>query len=107
MREGSFQISSSTSCVCRPIAEPPRMIARIRNWPWAVKLAVLLVAGSIVPLCALTIYTDVVMRRELVAVSSARDLQRARNTAALLDGYLQTLVADVTLVALASPTISV
>ena len=83
------------------------MILRFRDWPWALKLSALLVAAAIVPLSASTIYSDVMMRRELVANASLRDLQRARNTATLLDEYLRDLVGDIAIVALAPPTISV
>jgi signal transduction histidine kinase/CheY-like chemotaxis protein len=83
------------------------MNSRFRDWPWTVKLGLLLVAAAILPLAASTVYSDVMMRRELVANASLRDLQRARNTAALLDEYLNDLVGDITIVALTPATISV
>ena len=83
------------------------MTLRFRDWPWALKLGLLLVAAAILPLSASTLYSDVMMRREQVANASLRDLQRARNTAVLLDEYLRDLVGDTIIVALAPPTVSV
>ncbi len=83
------------------------MTLRFRDWPWALKLGLLLVTTASIPLFASTVYSDVMMRRELVANASLRDLQRARNTAVLLDEYLRDLVGDITIVALAPPTLSV
>ena len=43
------------------------MTLRFRDWPWALKLGLLLVTTAIIPLFASTVYSDVMMRRELVA----------------------------------------
>ena len=90
-----------------PTAGADAMTLRFRDWPWALKLGLLLVATAILPLSASTLYSDVMMRREQVANASLRDLQRARNTAVLLDEYLRDLVGDTIIVALAPPTVSV
>ena len=81
-----------------------RFVPRLRDWPWALKLFGLLLTTAIVPVCALTLYSDIVVRRESVQAEGARNLQRARNTAVVIDQYLQDLLADVSIIALASPT---
>ena len=81
-----------------------RFPPRLRDWPWALKLVVLLVTTAIVPVVLLTVYSDRVLRAEAVSDESARNLQRARNTVGLLEEYLQDLKDDVTIVALAQPT---
>ncbi|HET9265128.1 MAG TPA: ATP-binding protein [Vicinamibacterales bacterium] len=83
------------------------VIPRLRDWPWALKLVTLLVSLAIVPVGALSIYSVAVLRNQMVSEASARNLQRARNTVTLLDGYLADLVADLTIVAHALPTIGV
>lgn len=82
-----------------------RFIPRLRDWPWALKLFGLLLTTATVPVFALTLYSDIVVRREAVEAESARNLQRARNTVALIDEHLDDLLAAVRLVALAPPTI--
>ena len=81
-----------------------RFAPRLRDWPWALKLVALLVTTAIVPVFALTLYSDVVLRSEAISEESARNLLRARNTAALLDEHLQDVMADVRIVARAAPT---
>ena len=84
-----------------------RFVPRPRDWPWALKLVVLLVAAAILPVGALTLYSDVVLRREAVSDESARNLQRARNTVTLLEEYLDDALADIQVVALSAPTAEV
>ncbi|HVL66699.1 MAG TPA: ATP-binding protein [Vicinamibacterales bacterium] len=76
----------------------PRRLAprRWADWPWAVKLAVLLVVVAIVPLMVMTLVGERAARREVLEQTRARLLQRAENTASLLDGYLDGVLADIT-----------
>ena len=83
------------------------VIPRLRDWPWALKLVALLVTSAILPVSALTFYSVAVLRSQMVSEASARNLQRARNTVTLLDGYLANLVADATIVASTLPTLKV
>src|SRR4051794_35583607 len=84
----------------RPL--PPR---RWRDWPWASKLALLLVALAVVPLAAVTLYNDAMARRELVAATRAQSLAQARVTADDVDTYLDTTLADLRVLALHPQTV--
>ena len=79
---------------------------RLRDWPWALKLAALLVLTAVVPVCVLTVYSDWLLRVAAIAGARERNLLRARTTSKLLDAYLSNVVADVTIVALAPETVS-
>ena len=83
------------------------LVLRWRDWPWAVKLGTLLVMLVILPLTIVTIVAEASARRDGFADSRARNLQRARTTAALIDQYLDDIVADVQILALSPATIRV
>lgn len=78
---------------------------RWRDWPWAAKLALLLGTLAIVPLSVLTFYNAAAGRAELIAATRAQNLQQARNTAQVIDDYLQGVRADVHVLAL-TPQVS-
>jgi signal transduction histidine kinase/ActR/RegA family two-component response regulator len=75
------------------------------DWPWAAKLALLLGTLAIVPLSVVTLYSAAVARSELIAAARAQNLQQARNTAQTIDRYLETVLSDVRVIALAPGTI--
>ena len=81
------------------------LLFRWRAWPWAGKLGALLVLLAILPLSIVTIAGEAAARRQGVAESRARNLQRARTTAALLDRYLDNVIADVEILALSPATV--
>jgi PAS domain S-box-containing protein len=75
-------------------------IRRWRDWPWAGKLAALMVAIVLVPIAIMTWVTELTARYELIRDSRRRNLQQATNTAALLNRYLEDAAGDVTILAL-------
>jgi signal transduction histidine kinase/ActR/RegA family two-component response regulator len=80
---------------------PPRW----RHWPWASKLAVLLVASAVAPLAIVTLYNGATARRELLAATRAQSLAQARGTAESIDSYLERSLADLRVVAAAPQTV--
>lgn len=75
------------------------LIERWRHWPWAWKLAALIVALSILPIVVVTIFNESAARRLSVSESRTRNLQQADNTARLVARYLREVVSDVTILA--------
>jgi signal transduction histidine kinase/ActR/RegA family two-component response regulator len=75
-----------------------------RNWPWAAKLALLLGALAVVPLTIITLYNAATSRAELIATAREQNLRQARNTAAAIDGYLEGVLSDLRIIALAPGT---
>jgi signal transduction histidine kinase len=80
---------------------PPRW----RDWPWASKLAVLLVASAVAPLAVVTVYNGATARRELLEATRAQSLAQARGTAEAIDAYLERSLADLRVVAAAPQTV--
>ena len=76
-----------------------------RNWPWAAKLALLLGTLAILPVAALTLYGAVTARQDLIESARQQNLQQARNTAHAIDRYLEGVLADVQVLALAPGTV--
>jgi PAS domain S-box-containing protein len=74
-----------------------------RNWSWATKLSLLLVALAVLPVSVMAIYDMVVTRTRLVEATWAQDLQRARATGDAVDRHLADIVAQIR-VAANSPT---
>jgi signal transduction histidine kinase/ActR/RegA family two-component response regulator len=78
------------------------MVARIRSWqdlPIAIKLAVLIVFVSIVPLAFMTAYNAFSARADFVAKTQNQNTQRARATAHTIDRLLEQHLSDVRLLA--------
>jgi len=75
-----------------------------RNWPWAAKLAFLLGTLAIAPLTIITFYNAATGRAELIATAREQNLRQARNTAGAIDGYLDGVLSDLRIVALAPGT---
>jgi signal transduction histidine kinase/HAMP domain-containing protein/ActR/RegA family two-component response regulator len=75
-----------------------------RNWPWATKLAVLCVLVAMGPLVVAITVDDLATRRELMAATRAGNLQRAHGTAAAIDRYLTSVLADIRVIADAPST---
>jgi signal transduction histidine kinase/ActR/RegA family two-component response regulator len=75
-----------------------------RSWPWAAKLAVLLGALAVIPLTIITFYNAATGRAELIATAREQNLRQARNTAAAIDGYLEGVLSDLRIIALAPGT---
>ncbi|HZF10923.1 MAG TPA: ATP-binding protein [Thermoanaerobaculia bacterium] len=76
-----------------------------RDWPWASKLALLLVALAVAPLAAVTLYNDATARRELAAATRAQSLAHAEVTADHIDTYLDRTLADLRVLALHPQTV--
>ncbi len=76
------------------------MSLRWRDLPWSVKLSVLLGVLAIAPLTAVTLLHALVAREELLEVTEAQHLQKARGTAQTIDRYLEKVLSDVRLLAL-------
>src|SRR4051812_4864084 len=74
---------------------------RFRDWPWSGKLAALMVALSLLPIVVVTAYNDIAARRQFVRDSRTRNLQQAANTAGLIARYLDDVVGDVRVLAIA------
>jgi signal transduction histidine kinase len=81
--------------------QPPRW----RDWPWASKLALLLVVSAVLPLAVVTLYNGAAARRELIDATRAQSLAQARGTAEAIDAYLERALADLRVLALAPQTI--
>ena len=71
-------------------------MSRFRDWPWAVKLAVVMVGLALLPIAIVTTFTEVTARRDFIRDSGARNLQQATNTAGLLASYLEDVLGDIT-----------
>jgi PAS domain S-box-containing protein len=78
---------------------------RWRDWPWAGKLAALMVAIVLVPIAAVTFVTELTARNEFIGDTRRRNLQQAATTAALLSRYLADTAGDVTILALSPAAI--
>jgi signal transduction histidine kinase/ActR/RegA family two-component response regulator len=76
------------------------MIWRWRDWPWAWKLAALMVVAVMVPITAMTFVTELTERNQFIGDTRRRNLQQATNTSALLGRYLSDGIGDVTVLAL-------
>lgn len=76
-----------------------------RDWPWAAKLAFLFGLLAIVPLSVLTIYNSATSRAELIDATRAQNLQQARNTAHMIDEYLDGVRADIRILSRSPQTI--
>jgi signal transduction histidine kinase/CheY-like chemotaxis protein/HAMP domain-containing protein len=76
-----------------------RVLDRWHDWPWAWKLAALIVALSILPIVVVTIFNESAARRSFVSQAHTRNLQEADNTGRLITRYLRDIVSDVTIVA--------
>src|SRR5262245_2924438 len=74
-------------------------MTRWRDWPWSVKLAVVMAAIALLPITIVTGYTDLSARGQFLRDSGARNLQQAASTSELLAKYLDDVVGDVTVVA--------
>jgi PAS domain S-box-containing protein len=79
-------------------------LLRWRDWPLATKLGFLLVALAVPPLAAVALDNSVQTSAELLATARAQNWQRARATTLALDTYLDGLLADIRLVAIAPDT---
>ena len=75
-------------------------LRRWRDWPWAWKLAALMVAAVMVPIAVMTLVAELTERSQFIADTRRRNLQQASNTAALLSRYLADATGDVTILAL-------
>lgn len=83
------------------------MFARIRSWqdlPISIKLAVLIVFVSIVPLVSITLYNAFVARTDFEEKTQNQNLQRARATAHTIDRLLEQHLDDARLLALLPDT---
>jgi PAS domain S-box-containing protein len=76
------------------------MMPRWRDWPWSVKLTVLLGILAVVPLSVVTLLHNFVVREDLLASTRARNLQQARSTAQAIDLHLERVLSDVRVLAL-------
>jgi len=75
---------------------------RWRRWSdlsWAAKLTLLLGLLAALPLLVVTLIDVTATRSELIAASREQNLQRARSTAAAVDGYLEEVLSDLEIVA--------
>ena len=70
-----------------------------RDWSWFVKLAVLFVGLSILPIAIVTAYTEYTARRTFMEDTGIRNLQQAAGTAALIGRFLDDVVGDVKILA--------
>ena len=78
---------------------------RWRDWPWAAKLSFLFVTLAILPLAVTALLNGAAARSELIDSSWDHNLQRARSTAAEIDGHLDRVLSDLRVVALAPGTV--
>jgi signal transduction histidine kinase/CheY-like chemotaxis protein len=78
---------------------------RWRDWPWAAKLSVLFLTLGIAPLAVTALLNGAAARTELIDATWDHNLQRARSTAAEIDGHLDRVLSDLQVVALAPGTI--
>ncbi len=76
-----------------------------RDLPWSVKLGLLLGVLAVVPLAVVMLISGAATREELLAATRQQNLQRARSTAGTLDDYLERVLSDVRIVAMAPPTV--
>ncbi|HJX27520.1 MAG TPA: cache domain-containing protein, partial [Thermoanaerobaculia bacterium] len=76
------------------------MMPRWRDWPWSVKLTVLLGLLAVVPLTVVTLLHNFVVREDLLVSTRARNLQQARSTAQAIDRHLERVLSDVQVLAL-------
>ncbi|HKV10907.1 MAG TPA: ATP-binding protein [Thermoanaerobaculia bacterium] len=88
-----------------PATDPPKGRLLWRNWPWAAKLALLLGTLAILPMAAITLYAAMTARQDLIESARQQNLQQARNTAQAIDLYLESVLSDVQVVALAPGTV--
>ncbi len=75
-----------------------------RNWSWATKLSLLLVALTLLPVSVMALYDMLLTRTRLVEAAWSQDLQRARATGDAIDRHLADTLAQIR-VAASSPTI--
>ena len=72
---------------------------RFRDWPWAVKLAVVMVGLALLPIAIVTAFTEVTARRDFIRDSGSRNLQQTTNTAGLVARYLDDVLGDIRILA--------
>lgn len=92
----------------RPWATTNKTIWKLCRWrdlSVANKLGGIIIIVSVLPLISLTLYDDSVARAELLRLSRAQNLQRARSTAETIDRYLAEALADIRLIAMAPNTV--
>jgi signal transduction histidine kinase len=80
-------------------------LKRWRDWPWAAKLSLLFATLAIAPLAVTALLNGAAARSELIDATWDHNLQRARSTAAEIDGHLDRVLSDLQVVALAPGTI--
>jgi signal transduction histidine kinase len=78
---------------------------RWRDWPWAARLSLLFGTLAIAPLAVTALLNGAAARSELIVATWDHNLQRARSTAAEIDGRLDRVLSDLQVIALAPGTV--
>jgi PAS domain S-box-containing protein len=76
------------------------MSPRWRDWPWSVKLTVLLGFLAVIPLTVVTLLYSLVARQQVLSTTGSQHLQQAHATAQSIDRYLERVLSDVRVLAL-------
>ncbi|HEX3129786.1 MAG TPA: cache domain-containing protein, partial [Thermoanaerobaculia bacterium] len=76
-----------------------------RDWPWAAKLSVLFGTLAILPLAVTSLLNGAATHSELIEATWDHNLQRARSTAAEIDGHFDRVLSDLRVVALSPGTV--